>query len=125
MTDAQYTRFTGLINALFNAFNSKKGMFNDKMVIVTVTDTLGEKIIFKLRKAANVSEEGLRMLIGNRLKDLEKIGKRLNLDDKCNLELKTVDKKPKKKVRPQGKKPFKKKFNKQRKNNYANRNKRT
>lgn len=115
MTDQQYERFTGLIKALFDAFNPKKAMFKDKMVIVTVTDSLGESIIFKLKKAANVTEKGLRMLIGNRLKDLEKINKRLDLDNKCNIELKTVDKVKKKKPRQQ-RKQSKKKFNKYNKN---------
>jgi hypothetical protein len=110
MTDAQYTRFTGLIKVLFDNFNPKKAMLKDKMVIVTITDSLGESIVFKLRKSANVSEKGLRMLIGNRLKDLEKINKRLDLDNKCDLQLKTVDKVQKKKQRPA--KPFKKKFKK-------------
>lgn len=114
MTDAQYQRFVGLISALHKAFFPKKYMFKDKMVIVTVTDTLGESIKFKLRKVANITEKGLRMLIGNRLKDLEKINKRLNLDDKCNIELKTVNKKPRKKEYPKkpaknfGKKGYKK-----------------
>lgn len=110
MTDAQYARFTGLIKVLFDNFNPKKAMLKDKMVIVTITDSLGESIVFKLRKSANVSEKGLRMLIGNRLKDLEKINKRLDLDNKCDLQLKTVDKVQKKKQRPA--KPFKKKFKK-------------
>lgn len=113
MTEPQYARFMGLIKVLFDNFHSKKNMFKEKMVIVTVTDILGESITFKLRKESNVTELGLRMLIGNRLKDLEKINKRLDLDNKCDLKLNTVDKIKKKKPRPQVKKKLVKKgFNK-------------
>lgn len=109
MTDKQYLRFTGLIKALFDTFNPKKNMFRNKIVIVIITDSLGEFITFKLRKKANVSEEGLRMLIGNRLKDLEKLGKRLDLDNKCNIDLKTIEKVKRKKCQPP-KKQFNKNF---------------
>lgn len=98
MTDQQYEKFVGLIKALNKAYWPKRKIFNKQIVYVKITDSLGEAINFKLRKASNVSEKGLRMLIGNRLKDLEKVGKRLDLDNKCNISLQVKNKTSYKKV---------------------------